>query len=88
MSGGSSLDGGVFRGSNSLSEKKYWSKWESSRSRGENKKCLKPPPRFISEFDAYIPGGDLEISAIKCDVLIPNQVIYFSNSTFAISFFP
>ena len=23
---------------------KYWSNWESSLNRGENKKCLKPPP--------------------------------------------
>jgi len=26
---------------------KYESKWESSPSRGENKKCLKPPPSFV-----------------------------------------
>jgi len=26
---------------------KYWSKWESSPNRSENKKHLKPPTRFI-----------------------------------------
>ena len=26
---------------------KYYSKWESSPNMGENKKYLKPPPRFI-----------------------------------------
>ena len=30
---------------------KYESKWESSPNRGENKKCLKLPPR------SYLPGG-------------------------------
>jgi len=29
--------------------KKYWSKWESSPSRGEHKKHLKPPPRTFTE---------------------------------------
>ena len=28
---------------------KYWSKWESSPSRGENKKSLKPPTSFNSK---------------------------------------
>ena len=29
---------------------KYWSKWESSSNRGENKKYLKPPPRSPMSF--------------------------------------
>jgi len=29
---------------------KYWSKWESSPNRGENKKYLKPPPRSPMSF--------------------------------------
>ena len=37
---------------------KYESNWESSPSRGENKKCLKPPPSFGCFFGFVRLGGD------------------------------
>ena len=41
---------GVFLVGGFNPSKKYESKWESSPGRGENKKCLKPPPSFLSCF--------------------------------------
>ena len=35
---------------------KYQSKWESSPNRGENKKYLKPPPRYHIPFISKNPG--------------------------------
>ncbi len=36
---------------------KYWSKWESSPNRGENKKYLKPPPRETLKKNTSAMGG-------------------------------
>ena len=48
--------GGDLEENNSLSSwwlkpthlRKYESKWKSSQNRGEHKKCLKPPPSYVS----------------------------------------
>ena len=40
---------------------KYLSKWESSPNWGENKNCLKPPPRDLLQFVLVFVRAGLEV---------------------------
>ena len=57
---------------------KYWSKWESSPSRDEHKKCLKPPPSLcMLFFMVYLPTCMVDFSYLHAWLIFYGACRFF-----------